>query len=800
MVWTLSNRLLFAAIFISGASALIYQLIWVRLLGLVFGVSSFAVATVVAVFLLGLGLGSYAFGRWSERARDPLRIYLYVELGIAATSLLAYLVIEAVPIYHYLHEYAYNNLGFYGLSIARLLLSTLVLLPPVFLIGGTMPLLAKYFLRDSASLGSSFSKIYYLNTLGACAGALLTGFVFVRFFGVIGTLIIAVGGNLLVALIIALSKRSTGAVSNATGEKSPYSYMLAFLFLTGFISLGYEMLWVRILSTYGLSTSQAFALILAGFLLGFSVGAWVVARQVDRRRDLEAWFSAVSIVTAFSGAVVLLLFRQFEAITILMADATAMSQLTLGMALAFIVSFIPAVFMGILFPLGVRIYAHDIDRIGAKAGNTFFSNTLGCVLGSLLTGFVLIPFLGMWNTTLLLINLSLLIAVAFLLRGRGPARAQWVSLVVVAVVANLLVFTDSKTFHAELKGRDLRTAAEGFDVIYYAEGLSGTVTAVEREDYRGLFVDGQNVSGTDPVLLADSKMLAHVPLLLAEEPKSALTVGYGTGTTSGSMLLYDVDVYAVEIEKKIIEAAPLFSKVNYASYADPGLDIVLDDARNYIATTDEEFSVIVTDVTNLKYKRNPYLYTREYFEIMRGALSEEGVAAAWLPVGGLSFNDLRTLIATFDNVFPHTTAWYFTQFPTHFIILVGTPDSTQVNLTELGERMAMVERDLRSLNVDNVHKLASMLLLGESDIDSLVDGAPIHTDNRPILEYSDMDLYNVTDVAPNLGRLMEFQQEDLLEYFIGSEPQLGRLEENFDLYTGHFRDYVQMYERQRRAR
>jgi len=797
MVWTLSNRQLFTAIFVSGASALVYQLIWVRLLGLVFGVSSFAVATVVAVFLLGLGLGSYFFGRWSERARDPLRIYMYVELGIAATSLIAYLVIEALPVYRYLYEYAYNNLGFYGLSIARLLLSTLVLLPPVFLIGGTMPLLAKYFLRDPANLGSSFSKIYYLNTLGACAGALLTGFVFVRYFGVIGTLVIAVGGNLLVALIIALSKRGTGVARPTTGERPPYSYMLVFLFLTGFISLSYEMLWVRILSTYGLSTSQAFALILAGFLLGFSVGAWAVARKVDRHRDLEAWFSAVSIVTAFSGAVVLLLLRQFEALTILLADATPMSQLTVGMTLAFTVSFIPAVFMGILFPLGVRIYAHDIDRIGAKAGNTFFSNTLGCVLGSLLTGFVLIPFVGMWNTTLLLINLSLLIAVAFLLRGRRPARAQWVSLAIVAAVANLMVFTNSKTFHAELKGPDQRTAAEGFDVIYYAEGLSGTVTAVERGNYRGLFVDGQNVSGTDLVLLADSKMLAHVPLLLAKEPDAALTVGYGTGTTSGSMLLHDVDVHAVEIEKKIIEAAPLFSEVNYESYADPDLEIVLDDARNYIATTDEEFSVIVTDVTNLKYKRNPYLYTREYFEIMRGALSEDGVAAAWLPVGGLSFNDLRTLIATFDSVFPHTTAWYFTQFPTHFIILVGTPGPTMVNLNELREEIIEVERDLRSLSVDNVYELASMLLLGESDIDALVDGAPIHTDNRPILEYSDMDLYNVVDVAPNLGRLLEFQREDLLAYFVGSEQELAALEEHFDLYTGHYLDYVQMYEQQR---
>jgi spermidine synthase len=289
-------------------------------------------------------------------------------------------------------------------------------------------------------------------------------------------------------------------------------------------------------------------------------------------------------------------------------------------------------------------------------------------------------------------------------------------------------------------------------------------------------------------------MLAHVPLLLADEPQVALTVGYGTGTTSGSMLLHDVEVRAVEIEEKIIEAAPLFSKVNNESYANPDLEIVLDDARNYIATTDEAFSVIVTDVTNLKYKRNPYLYTRDYFEIMRNALGADGIAAAWLPVGGLSFSDLRTLIATFDSVFPHTTAWYFTQFPTHFIILVGTPEPTRVNLAELQDKMQKAGRDLESLNVDNVYKLASMLLLGESDIDALVDGAPIHTDNRPILEYSDMDLYNVTDVAPNLGRLIEFQQEDRLAYFGGGERELARLEQHFDRYTGYYLDYVKLYE------
>jgi len=484
------------------------------------------------------------------------------------------------------------------------------------------------------------------------------------------------------------------------------------------------------------------------------------------------------------AAVVLFLFRRFEAATALLDGALPLDALTASLVLAFIVSFIPAVFMGILFPLGLKIYAKDIDRIGAKAGNILFANTTGCVLGSLLTGFVLIPFAGMWNTTLLLVNLSLLIAVLMLLRRGAFAWRGWAFLLVASAAANLLVFSDSKTFHKEMG--DLQ-------VIYYAEGLTGTVTALEAPGYRGLFVDGQNVSGTDRVLLADSKMLAHLPLLLQDDPQSALTVGYGTGTTSGSMLLHGIPVHAVEIEEKILEAAPLFSGVNRDSYADPSLTVVMDDARSYIDLTDDRFGAIATDVTNLKYKRNPYLYTREYFRIMQDALTDDGIAAAWLPVGGLSFEDLRTLIATFDAVYPHTTVWFFTPFPTHFVILIGTPGETAVDIEQLAERMRPVAGDLATIDVRDVYQVASMLLLGEQDVDDLVAGARLHTDDHPVLEYSDMRQYMMVDVAPNLGRLMDYRKEDRLRYFTGSEQQLETLERYFERYDRLYREYVEQY-------
>ncbi len=392
MSWAIHNRLLSPIIFLSGFSALIYQLIWVRLLGLVFGVSSFAVATVVAVFLLGLGLGSYFFGKWSEKTRNPLKTYMIVEVFIAILSLLSYVVINHFNLYKHLYEYSYNNFDFYGISIIRLLLSIVVLLPPVFAIGGTMPLISKYFLTTTETLGSRFSKIYYMNTLGAFSGAILTGFVFVQFLGVFLTLMLAVAANLVVAGLIFLKKTETTSIQEPVKKRAPNSYMLAVLFLTGFISLSYEILWVRILSTYGLSTSQSFALILAGFLLGFSIGAYLISNKIDIREILEATFSRVCILTAVSGALVLFLFQRFEAVTQFLVDALPISLMVASLALAFAVSFIPAIFMGILFPLGLRIYSNNVDEIGIKTGKIFFSNTAGAVIGSIATGFVLIPF------------------------------------------------------------------------------------------------------------------------------------------------------------------------------------------------------------------------------------------------------------------------------------------------------------------------------------------------------------------------------------------------------------------------
>jgi spermidine synthase len=664
-------------------------------------------------------------------------------------------------------------MGFYGMSLIRLLLSLVALLPPVFAIGGTIPLVSKYFLTTSQTLGSKFSRIYYVNTIGAFAGVILTGFVFVKYFGVFVTLMIAVILNLIIVAIIYVTKtKSNQTTENAESAKahSPYSYMLTILFLTGFISLSYEILWTRILSTYGVATSQSFALILSGFLLGFALGSYVISKKIDSLKNLKLSFGGMSILTAISGALVLFVFQRFELLTLASAKFFNIHTFKTSLCLAFAVSLIPAIFMGMLFPLGLRIYSNDINEIGIKVGKVFLFNTLGSVIGSLFAGFVLVPFVGMWNTTLILVNLSLVISLYMFSKSGKFTKNNLALLLLVFFIVNIMVFSDNKFFHRK---------ARGYNVIYYSEGLSGTVTVLEKDDIKGLVVDSQYVAGTDPVLTIDSKMLGHLPLLLSDNPKRALTVGYGAGGTSYSMLLYGVEVYALEIEEKVVDASYLFKELNFNSHENPRLHIILDDARNYINSVDNKFDVIVTDVTNLKYKRNPYLYTKEYFKIAKAALNENGIAAAWLPISGLSFNDLKILINTFEKVYPHTTVWYFTQYLTHFVIVIGTPEEIEIDLNKLAINIKQAEQDLESIHVDNEYELANMLLLGENDVKMLISGQPIHTDDFPILEFSDMDLYMRADMRSNLKKLLNYQKEELSNYFVGNNSQINLLKKYF---------------------
>ncbi len=768
--WKINRKALYVIIFLSGMSALYYEIIWLRLLTLFFGVSSFAVSTIVGTFMAGIALGSYIFGNVSEKKENVIKIYAYLELFIGLSSLVVFLILSNTTFLHEIYYHFYNNTSFFGLSFVRLALAILLLLIPSTLIGGTIPLVSKYLIRKEDAVGKDFSKIYYINTFGALTGTVLVSFFFVRYFGVNYSFFSAFLINILIFLFVSMFsvKESENGLSRESVENVRTRDGILFVAaVIGFIHIGYEVLWVRVFSIITSGTTYVFALVLSGFLLGFMLGGYFISKRID---SLERPFKTlvyIEVFISFFGALILFLLPSLDRLSdVFRSDPLFI--LWSELAIPFIFSLIPSVFMGAAFPLILKIYSCDGERMGKKTGNIYFSNTIGTILGSLIVGFVFIPLLGIKLSTFVIVAIGLLLSFLILIK----IRLKSFMFLVGAVGAIFLVLMSPEAF-------DFKQ-----NLLYYEEGIVATVSVEELDyplgKYKSLNVDGESVAATHPVLVIDSKILAHIPLLLADNPKNAVSVGYGTGGTSYSMVLHGVETYTLEIEEKVVDAANLeFDELNHGVQNDESLNIVIDDARNFLSATNKEFDVIVTDVTNLKYKSNPSLYTVDYFEILAEKSADDGVVAAWMPVSFVAFEDIKTLINSFHEVFPHTTVWHYTKSPTHFLVLVGTKERLLIDIEKLGRENRKVQKDLDEIEIKNQYDFASMLFLGEEDIENLISGAELHTDNKPILEFSNITEYYKQNKYSNIRALLDYKKENLLFYFSTTDEERFILNDYF---------------------
>lgn len=781
--WHFNNTLLYFIIFFSGIAALIYELIWIRMLNLTFGVSSFAIATVISVFLLGIGLGSLYFGKKVETTKNILKTYAYLELSIAIFSSLSFLVLKYSNIYEFILSTLDGYGNFYFLSLIRLAISIIILIIPTFLIGGTIPLVVKYLITNNKNLGSKLSTIYYVNTLGGFTGIILSGFILIRQFGVWKSFSIAVLINLLISITIILFKKiknyetqtDSKEIERDIEKNKPLNYFLPILFISGFIILGFEILWMRVLINFGSGTTLSSTMILGGFLLGFTIGSFYISRRIDQMSKPLKNFVIYISLTGLTGAIIIFLFGQLN--TLLAEQFPTYTRLLLESWLGFGFAFIIAAISGTLFPLGLRLYAGNKQAIGLKTGKIYFINSIGTVAGSLATGFIFIPFFGIKVSGAILVILCFLTALYIIIKQNLNQKKLLPLTIPLLFISIIIVFISGNTFHRQNKNEVQ---------LFYAEGLSGTVTVFENNStnppHKILNVDSQTVGGTYSTGIIDSKILAHIPILLTDNPQSVATIGYGTGGTSYSMMQYNLDTYALEIEEQVIEASKHFRDLNYEIEFNPSLHIIIDDARHTLQRIDTKFDTIVTDVTNLKYKSNPYLYTKEYFQIMKNSLTPSGVGSAWVPLGGLSFNDLKILTASFESIFTHTTIWYYNLEPTGFLVFIGTPEKLSINLDEMKAKMKPAQKDLSSIYIDNEYLFSSMLLLGENDVNNFINGSRLHTDDLPILEFSDISFYALFNPMDNLKGLLNYQTEHYDTYFVMNEEQNANLLQEF--YNG----------------
>jgi spermidine synthase len=758
--------LLLSLFFVSGVSALIYELVWQRLLHLTLGVSTLAVSAVLAAFMGGLALGARLFGRWADSTTRPFRLYALLEAGIGLTALFVQPVFAAIT---QLYELLYNQVqpGIGGGTLLRLAAALLVLLVPASLIGGTLPVMARLVGLTGRSAMGRFAVVYCVNTLGGVVGTALTGFLLLHYLGMRETLWLAAALNGAVTLgAVSLGCREIAGNSKSAPIDEPHidaetvdrvgvqwrSLALACAAATGAGTFGFEVTWTRILGIFTSNSSYAFALMLTVLLLGLGLGSLLQARLA--RRTGDAWWRLAVSQWLLAGSILAPLpFLQSSPAWVERASSgTSTVVLFLAeLSLATCVLFLPSVLVGMSFPLLVAGVARDPRRFGAWLGSIYATNTLGCIAGAILTGAVLIPWLGLHTTMGLLIALAIIVGVvASMCSSVSRSLRLGVGLAVGLTAVVVWPQIPAAGFYKSPPG-------PGAESLFYQEGNNGTVSVLrDAAQRKWLLVDGQPVAGTGRTIMIDQKMLAHLPLLLHPAPRRALTVGFGSGGTSHSMTLHGIDVDCVEIERAVPAAASLFLSENRGVLEHPRFHMVIDDARSWLRVAPTRYDVIVTDCTNIQYKSNGDLYTIEYFGLMKDKLSENGLAAAWVPANGIEPADLKTLLRSFQHVFPHTSVWFMNTLATDFLIVIGTPDKLTVDVELLRRRMAPAEihQDLEEVGMADPYRLACTLITTDSELAAYVGTGDLNTDDHPILSYTTYGATFRSTVAANLVGLL----------------------------------------------
>jgi predicted membrane-bound spermidine synthase len=756
-------RFLFA---LSGASALVYEVIWTKRLTLVVGVSTFSLSIVLAAFLCGLALGSLLFGRKAAQWSRPLRAYAALELGVAAGALALHLVLPGLEsAYAGLHRHLGASLA--AVRLVRIVICFLALLPPTLLMGGTLPILCQREVARGETLPASLAGLYAVNTLGGAAGTLLAGFVLIERLGLTGTLLVAVLLNLLAAAAAwTLDAAEAGGAPGRDhpgrsgemprGGRSPgeagaldrrgRAVLLGVFALSGFAALSFEILWTRSLNIFLRSGFvYSFTLMLATFLLGIVLGSWIFHRFLDPRGVAGLLgFAALEIAVGAWGLLSIPLLTRAASLPEAVSKSLGSGEYSWGeWTLAWIfasvmVLIVPSTLMGILFPLAGRLFVIPA-RAGSGVGALYAANTAGCVAGAAVTGFLLIPRFGTLESLRLISILNLACAALPLLavRGAGGARRSRRAL---ALSAAALVALGGLLLPSGLIRSRIIASRPGRNLLF-AEGAAGLVEVYERRgvegnSYRKLYFNGTSYAGTTQSGRRYHRLLGHLPALLHPRPRTGLVIGFGSGMTFGAMML-DARIERVdcaELSPEVLRAGSLFARDNGGARDDPKGRIILGDGREHLLITTERYDLITLEPPPPRFAGVVNLYSEDFYRLCRSRIRNGGLMAQWIPMHSHSVPEMRNLVRSFLEVFPEATFWAPTPRDG---ILVGSVAPVPVSAAELRARMAAprVAADLASIDVPDLGALLGSLLLDAPALAAYVRDARSITDDRPTIEY-----------------------------------------------------------------
>ncbi|MFL2916109.1 MAG: fused MFS/spermidine synthase [Nitrospinia bacterium] len=769
------SHIVYFLFFISGITALTYEIVWTRMLTLVFGHTVFSVSVVLAAFMAGLGLGSYLFGYAVDRLPDTsnsptgsktaLLLYGWIEILIFFSgALLSLLFYNFSGLYASLHSFIPESVLLQNF-IKMLFAFGMMLIPTTFM-GATLPIISKYCVTDDNRMGVQVSLLYALNTLGAALGCLMTGFFLMGTFGVLQTVLMAAAANLLIG-VSALSIYLEIVPGSDWKFRLPplripridlnadQKFWIGISFICGFTALAYEVLWTRLLVFSIASTVYSFSMMLTVFLLGIFLGSLLLIPLASRIHNIR---TALLVLQASTGLYVLGSLYGIESIL-----STPWNGYNLANpAAAFLRYFkdsaglmlLPTLLLGMCFPLLIKVVAEGHQNIGKATGQIYSANTLGAIFGSLFAGFLFLPNLGSQISLTMVATLNLLTAVLLFRNGNYMSQTirKGLTVVFVALVlfVNIAIPTDLLTpfFMRDSAGkRNLKK------LMYFEEGISDTV-AVFKDDYgildpnaKRLITNGISMSASNLIATRYMKLFAHVPILLVDQPDDVLVVCFGTGQTTGAAGIHPrvKSVDSLELSTSVINAGEMFTDQNHQVLQNPKINFVIQDGRNHLLTTHKQYDVITSEPPPPRTAFTVNLYTQEYYELQKNHLKPGGIVAQWIPLHSQGEEEVDMHFRTFQSVFPYTMGWMSVA---NEILIIGSDQPIVIDFNKLKVRLEepKIKKALADIEIPNIFSFLSNIWLLDEQIKALAKGHSLITDNRPAIEFY-LDLGNVIDVS-----------------------------------------------------
>jgi spermidine synthase len=740
---------LFAA---SGASGLMLEIVWSRMLGWVLGGTTWSVMTILVAFMGGLGLGAIFWGYRAGHHARPLRLFGLLEVSIGLYTLaVPFLFGELAGFFELASRVVGERPA--GVVALRVVTAALALAPPTLLMGGTLPILTRFAAAGTREPGRTAGLLYAVNTAGAVAGCFATGCLLISWLGVVETNLLAAIVDIGVGVTALLwDRRSAPIVTGGPVETTPTSLpvfgvaALSIAGVSGFCGLAYEVLWARgLLAAITDDTTYAFTLMLTAFLAGHALGAGIAGRR-DRGARPEHTARSLGIAQLLAAAAALLslpilalVYEPINRVPFVEAMSFWGARIPFHQLISLAVLAPAAAFLGASFTLAARLYVGQGRPVGASTGRLYGFNTLCAIAGAVVATAWLIPALGAQRALMLLAVSQAGLGVLAIL-GLGGRRKGWPRRALVTALGAVTVAAACE-LNLLLPISGIYAKHEPGNLLYLLEGSGAAITVHQRHPGdRVISINGVNVAGTNPVLKATQRLQAHLPACLHRSPRSVLQIGFGSGGTCYSVSLHR-DVQSIEVVELnpdvLLVAREWFGDVNHGVLDDPRVRVRIADAKSHVAVTAQTYDLILSDSTHPRFRGNAALYARDYFANCSRRLGPGGIVSTWLPLYGLSVDDIRDILKSVQSVFPHVQVWYANCAPHENTIVIASRQPLAVVPAVLAQRLAepAVAADLADVGITSATELLDFFMLGDQAVSQFTRHGRLNTDDHPRLEF-----------------------------------------------------------------